>query len=157
MPPPWLRAVLAVTVVAAGALMLTSCSSGAPPVASGCGYLYTLVAPSGTSQIGGCAGSLSTTPVDLVIGQGQTFQIVSATDLGGTATMKVPTSDAPSVVALVQASHTTGRYLGKDLGEATISTTSILCNGGPIDSTATTGANIPPPRICPVVRVQVTS
>jgi hypothetical protein len=156
-PPHWLRPVLAIIVFAAGALILTSCSSGAPPVAGGCGYLYTLVAPSGTSEIGGCAGSLSTTPVDLVIRQGQTFQIVSVTDLGGTASMKVPTSDAPSVVALVHASHTTGRYLGIDVGEATVSTTSILCNGGPIDSTATSAANIPAPRICPVVQVQVTS
>ena len=157
--PSWLRGVLVVLVVAVGALMLTSCSAGAggPPVASGCGYLYTLVAPSGTSEIGGCAGSLSTTPVDLVIHQGQTFQIVSATHYVGTAVMHTPTSDDPSVVALVSASYTTGHYLGVRVGEATVSTSSIFCQGGPIDPKATTKPNTPPPRICPVVHVQVTS
>lgn len=137
--------------------MLTSCSTGGPPVAGGCRYPYTLVAPNGTSEIGGCAGSLSTTPADLQIRQGDTFQLVSGTDYVGTVVMHAPTSDDPGVVALVKASRTTGYYRGVSPGEATISTTSIFCSGGPIDSTATTKQNVPPPRICPVLRIQVTS
>jgi hypothetical protein len=71
--------------------------------------------------------------------------------------MRAPTSSNPSVVALVRVygQGGDGDYRATAVGAATLVTSSIVCNGGPVDSTATTRPGVPPARICPVVQVTV--
>jgi hypothetical protein len=128
------------------------------PAISHCGFLYTLRSLSGETRLGGCSGSLlAAKPAALTVRQGMTFNILSVTETNGRPNMRAPTSSNPSVVAVtrVYGQGGNGEYRATGIGSATLITSSIVCNGGPVDSTATTPPGVPPARICPVVQVTV--
>ncbi len=155
------------TALAAAGLLLPlaafACSSThgpAPSTTTTCGYLYTLHISTGVTRIGECAGTLSPSSQEVTVRSGETFDIDSVTEAAsGLPDMTAPVSTDPRVVALVQVSGHggNGRYRAVTVGMATLVTSSIYCNGGPVDSTATTRVGSPPLRVCPVIRVQVTA
>jgi len=143
-------------------LVAVACSSAHAPTPlsiSHCGFVYTLRASGGATHIGSCAGSLSATAQQVTVRAGQTFEIDSVTEAAtGLPDMNAPVSSDPAVVALVRVfgQGGNGKYRAIAAGAATLVTSTIYCNGGPVDPTATTRPGSPRLRVCPVVRVQVT-
>jgi len=165
----WLRRLLLVGVVAtAGGLVGSACSSSsarsvpAPPsseqtlAASTCGYLYTVIVPSGRSRVGGCAGALFATYAPVVgVRVGQSFRVDAITDMDNEPVAMAPVSNHPGVVVRLGVSGRggDGQYKALSAGTATLMTSSPVCNGGPIDSTVPGGVAF---RVCPVLHVDVT-
>jgi hypothetical protein len=122
------------------------------PLISNCGHLYTARGLSGVTQIGGCAASLSVEHVvQARVGVGDVFQLASIREIDGTPDVQAPTSDNPAIIQRTAASNRGGdaTYRALTPGLATLRTSSIFCNGGPIDPMR------PSQRICPVIQVTV--
>jgi hypothetical protein len=119
---------------------------------SNCGYLYTARGLSDVVRIGGCAASLSAEHVaEARIGVGDAFRIASVAQLDGTPEVQAPTSDHPDIVERTETSNRGGDAMYRALmpGTATLTTSTLFCDRGPIDATQ------PQHRICPVVRITV--
>jgi len=128
------------------------------PAVSHCAFLYRLRSPSAESRIGTCSDNLfAANPAALTVRKGVTFHLLSVTEANGRPDMRAPTSTNPSVVAVVRVygQGGNGQYRAVGVGTTTLITSSIACNGGPVDTTATTRPGLPPARICPVVQVTV--
>ena len=125
---------------------------------SSCGNLYRLHGLGPVVSVGGCAGSLSVKNVVQVQARvGDTFQMISIREQNGTPDMQAPTSDDPGVVARVAITHQGGdaTYRALTAGSATLRTSTVFCNDGPIDTTQPQTPGRVPRRICPVVQVTV--
>jgi hypothetical protein len=87
---------------------------------------------------------------------GQVFEIDARYEESGQPDYQAPMTHYPSVVArtAVTGKGGDGRYEAVGVGVATLSTSSIYCVDGPLDSTATTSGSVA--RTCPVARVIVT-
>jgi hypothetical protein len=144
------------------ALVSIAACSSSPRRASGqtsCGSLYTLTASGKVSYLGGCAGALTTVPLgQLTLAKGQSFTLLGATTQGGTPILATPISSNPDVVKLLDMSQNGAdlHYRAVGVGEATLSVSAVVCNGGPLDPSAPTVPGGARQRICPVLTVHVT-
>jgi hypothetical protein len=133
-------------------------SNAALSTVSSCGNLYRLYGLGPVVSVGGCAGSLAVKySVHVQARVGDTFQMISIREQNGTPDMQAPTSDDPGVVARVAITHQGGdaTYRAVAAGSATLRTSTVFCNGGPIDTTQLQTPGRVPRRICPVVQVTV--
>lgn len=124
-----------------------------------CAFAYTVHAPGHTLQLGTCGGGLGMHPATLRIRHGRTFELTSITEQSGEPDFRAPTTNNAAVVirTAVSGRGGDGRYQATGHGTATLSTSSIFCDGGPRDTSATGDHHNPPLRICPVLRVIVTN
>ena len=159
------RSALVAALVGAGVL-IAACGGSVGPAHQGvpapgprgattCGYLFSLDTPSGSLNLGGCAGTVPDPPATATLRVGQRMRLASVRYLGGRPVEQAPRSQDPAVLRRVSTGDHGGdaTYSAVAPGRATLQILSSVCQTGPVVSVSAGGVKL---RSCPLMVVTVT-
>ena len=158
------RSALAAALVGAGVL-ITACGGSArpgpraapgPQGATSCGYLFSLDTPSGSLNLGGCAGTVPDPPATTTLRVGQRLRLASVRYVSGRPVEQAPRSQDPAVLRRVSSGDHGGdaTYSAVAPGRARLQMLSSVCQTGPVVSVSAGGVKL---RSCPLMVVTVTA